>query len=533
VTIAVDLGLLALGNADAAPSSAGDGAAAGTVAELADLFQSLVDDLAAAASVASTAAADASPVRPTKSRAPATAGADAGSVGSTKTAEAEDQSAALVALLGMSPLPVPIDLAVASEPCTTSKDAAIDPQAPAVAADGTEAQPSQVAESDEAVLDAPAAAPAAAEDPAGTILAATGAPSGQEQLPQATAAAIVQEAATSVTPVTTPPVSDKPEPPSAEEPSVAGRTDAAPGWVRPSAAGKALARALSALAVDAPAQKPARAVSNTASPAAVTNQQSAAPAMTESLAASLPAATAEAAPLTKATAAAQPDTYSFATAPRPAESQSAQPLPVEDANRPAVAADVANRAVQAAAPAAKAAVDIDVDANIIKARQSSLAFQVPVRSDGVQVQAAQGGQQASIGLAAPVVMADAGEAGTVTDQIVKAIKIQVRDGIGEVRLRLQPEQMGEVHIALKVDRDRVSAVLQVERPELRAQIEGQGQTLRAGLAAQGLKLEDLTVRPMLSDDTQGRDGNQRGSAKDTPQRRRRQSTAKQFELDDQ
>ena len=163
-----------------------------------------------------------------------------------------------------------------------------------------------------------------------------------------------------------------------------------------------------------------------------------------------------------------------------------------------------NCAVQAAAPAAKATVDIDIDANIIKARQASLAFQVPVRTDGVQVQAAQGGQQGSIGLAAPVLMADASEAGTVADQIVKAIKIQVRDGIGEVRLRLQPEQMGEVHIALKVDRDRVSAVLQVERPELRAQMEGgQGQTLRAGLAAQGLQLEDLTVRPMLSDDLQG------------------------------
>ena len=192
-----------------------------------------------------------------------------------------------------------------------------------------------------------------------------------------------------------------------------------------------------------------------------------------------------------------------------------------------------SRGASGRAPATKATVDIDVDANIIKARQASLAFQVPVRTDGVQVQATQGGQQASIALAAPVLMADAGEAGTVADQIVKAIKIQVRDGIGEVRLRLQPEQMGEVHIALKVDRDRVSAVLQVERPELRAQIEGQGQTLRAGLAAQGLQLEDLTVRPMLSDDPQGREGDQRGSAKDTPQRRRRQSTTKQFELDDQ
>ena len=51
MTIAVDLGPLALGNADAATSPAGDGAAAGTIAELADLFQSLVDDLAAAARI--------------------------------------------------------------------------------------------------------------------------------------------------------------------------------------------------------------------------------------------------------------------------------------------------------------------------------------------------------------------------------------------------------------------------------------------------------------------------------------------------
>jgi len=557
VTIAVDLGLLALGNADAAPSPAGDGAAAGTVAELADLFQSLVDDLAAAASVASTAAADPSPGRPAKSNTPATAGADAGSAEPADTSQAEDSSASLAALLGIGPLPVPINLTVAPETWATPKDAAIDPQAPAAAADRTEAEPAQITGSDEAVLEALAAAQdsavAAAQDPGlvasqdrvGTVPAATGAPSSQEQLPQATPAAVVQEAvaaATTTTTVTTPPASDIPEQPPADAPSVAARTDAAPGWARPSAAGKALARALSALAADASEQKPARAVSNIASAGPVTNQQSAAPAIPASFAVSPAAAAADVAPLTKPMAAAQPltkptasapaDTYSFATTPRPVESQSAQALPVEDTNRAVVAADVVSRAVQGAAPAAKATVDIDVDANIIKARQSSLAFQVPVRTDGLQVQATQGGQQASIGLAAPVVMADAADAGAVVDQIVKAIKIQVRDGIGEVRLRLQPDQMGEVHIALKVDRDRVSAVLQVERPEVRAQIESQGQTLRAGLAAQGLKLDDLTVRPMLSDDTQGRNGDQRGSARDTPQKRRKQSTTKQFELDD-
>src|SRR5262249_37315409 len=155
------------------------------------------------------------------------------------------------------------------------------------------------------------------------------------------------------------------------------------------------------------------------------------------------------------------------------------------AQSPTIAADLASRVPQAAAPSTKAAVDIDLDANISKLRQATSALQTVLRTDGPQVQVAQGGQQASIEIAAPAVIADKTEAGTVADQIIKAIRIQVRDGIGEVRLRLQPEHLGEVQIALKIDRDKVSAVLQVERPEVRAQIESQGQTLRAGLAAQG------------------------------------------------
>ena len=103
----------------------------------------------------------------------------------------------------MSPVPVPIDLTVAPEPGATSKDSAIDSQAPAVAADGTQAQPAQAAGSDQAVLDALAAA----QDRVGTALAATDAPSGQEGLPQDMAAAVAQETVASATSVTTPPAS--------------------------------------------------------------------------------------------------------------------------------------------------------------------------------------------------------------------------------------------------------------------------------------------------------------------------------------
>jgi flagellar hook-length control protein FliK len=144
----------------------------------------------------------------------------------------------------------------------------------------------------------------------------------------------------------------------------------------------------------------------------------------------------------------------------------------------------------------------------------------------MQVQAASGAQQSSVSLAGSVPQLDAGDRGSAVDQVVRAITLQVRDGIGVARVHLQPDHLGEVQIDLKVDRERVSAVLHVERPDVRAQIEGQGQTLRAGLAAQGLHLEELTVR----DDGQGGQGHSRQQQQQSG-RRRRQMSDRQFDLD--
>jgi flagellar hook-length control protein FliK len=532
VNIAVDLGPIAPGNAGAAPSSSGDGAAAVTGAELADLFQSLVDDLAAQVTDGSAASTEAglpaANARSRKSSAQATDNTQDGAPDPADQADPADNEDGLGALLGLSAPPVPLDFTAEAPGATSDADARtqavsgpqaraeppstqpitpgdVDKQLPDVSPQSTDSTSASVAAGD-ALLEQEAVSQ---QSPAIDTLGSSRAPA-DSGAPDASGAAKSDPAATFGT-------SDK-----------TNRSDSA-GWVPRSAAGKALAKALSALTADPGMQKTAPAPGNGVSSPAQAGEAARKSDPSAATAAVLGNTTTT---IARAPVAGQPAVYAFAAA-RAAELQNVQAAAPESADRPATPLDQATRSAQTGAPAAKAAIDADLDANMVKARQSSVAFQAPARSEGTQVQAAQGGQQASIGLAAPVVRADAGEAGTVTDQIVKAIKIQVRDGIGEVRLRLQPEQMGEVHIALKVDRDRVSAVLQVERPELRAQIEGQGQTLRAGLAAQGLKLEDLTVRPMLSEDTRGRDGDQRGSAKDTPQRRRRQSTPKQFELDDQ
>ena len=218
-------------------------------------------------------------------------------------------------------------------------------------------------------------------------------------------------------------------------------------------------------------------------------------------------------------------TYTFAAAGRAADRQSIEAATWSPGHG---SPEASNRPNQAAASQPRPA-DVDVNARLA----ASFPGGMTIRTEGPHVEAVLSGQQDSIELAAPIAAPEAGEAGTVADQIVRAIRIQVRDGIGEARLRLQPDHMGEVYIELKVDRDRVTAVLQVERPEVRAQIEGQGQTLRAGLAAQGLHLEELTVR----DESQGRkdDGGSSGSgdhARQQQERRRRRSNGQLFELDE-
>jgi flagellar hook-length control protein FliK len=81
----------------------------------------------------------------------------------------------------------------------------------------------------------------------------------------------------------------------------------------------------------------------------------------------------------------------------------------------------------------------------------------------------------------------------IVPQLVRAMHAQFRAGVGEARIRLNPEHLGEVRVAITIDGDRVSALLQVERPEVQRAIESQSDSLRSGLAAQGFTLEHLSV----------------------------------------
>lgn len=81
----------------------------------------------------------------------------------------------------------------------------------------------------------------------------------------------------------------------------------------------------------------------------------------------------------------------------------------------------------------------------------------------------------------------------VPQQIVQSIRMQAIDGGSEAVLRLRPEYLGEVVVAVKVEQGSVTAALQADTPAVRQWVERNESMLRQGLAEHGLQLERLTV----------------------------------------
>lgn len=78
-------------------------------------------------------------------------------------------------------------------------------------------------------------------------------------------------------------------------------------------------------------------------------------------------------------------------------------------------------------------------------------------------------------------------------QIVHSIRLQALAGGGEAHVRLRPEYLGELTVAVKVERGAVTAALHAETPAVRQWIESNEASLRQGLAEHGLHLDKLTI----------------------------------------
>jgi flagellar hook-length control protein FliK len=78
-------------------------------------------------------------------------------------------------------------------------------------------------------------------------------------------------------------------------------------------------------------------------------------------------------------------------------------------------------------------------------------------------------------------------------QIVQAIRMQWNDGIGDARIKLQPEYLGELSIAIRVEHGAVTAALETSSASVREWIDNNQPMLRQALAEHGLHLDRLTV----------------------------------------
>jgi flagellar hook-length control protein FliK len=78
-------------------------------------------------------------------------------------------------------------------------------------------------------------------------------------------------------------------------------------------------------------------------------------------------------------------------------------------------------------------------------------------------------------------------------QIVHAMRLQWKDGIGDARIRLLPEYLGELNVAIRVEHGSVTAALEASTPAVRHWIESHEPLLRQSLAEQGLHLDRLIV----------------------------------------
>lgn len=81
----------------------------------------------------------------------------------------------------------------------------------------------------------------------------------------------------------------------------------------------------------------------------------------------------------------------------------------------------------------------------------------------------------------------------MTRQVVRAVTLAWNDSVGEARMRLTPEHLGEVTVSLRVERGAVSAVLHAETPASRDWIRQHEEDLRQGLEQLGLRLDALVV----------------------------------------
>ena len=119
-------------------------------------------------------------------------------------------------------------------------------------------------------------------------------------------------------------------------------------------------------------------------------------------------------------------------------------------------------------------------------------------------------------------------------QIVQTIQLAWFRHGGEARITLDPQQFGDLSVAMHVDRGVVVARVQSDAPQVREWLHANRDTLRAGLAEHQLRLDHLEIT--ATDDARGSENREAGQRDDReppphPRRSRRHRPDQLFEID--
>ena len=144
----------------------------------------------------------------------------------------------------------------------------------------------------------------------------------------------------------------------------------------------------------------------------------------------------------------------------------------------------------------------------------------------------------SAATAAPLLSGLADRSAAIDDvgmhrQMVQAIRLQSRNGVGDARITLQPEYLGEVTIALRVEDGGVTAHVSAASTEVREWLGANESLLRHGLSEQGLTLARLVVSDQPAEpsrDSKGGNARQQQPQQDPEPRPRPRRDTSTFEI---
>jgi flagellar hook-length control protein FliK len=139
----------------------------------------------------------------------------------------------------------------------------------------------------------------------------------------------------------------------------------------------------------------------------------------------------------------------------------------------------------ATAPAARADDDRTAASPSATTTSTTAPFAIPVAHEAAPV--------APPAPAATLPQAQHVDANAVVDQMLRGVAIRTTDGQSEVRLRLVPENLGDVSVKLIVSGGSVDASLTAHTAEAQTALAGGAAQLAKTLADAGLKLQSFTV----------------------------------------